>query len=123
MANGLVEKWNGTLQRMLAGMRSERPRDWDRHLEPLMFAYREASQENTKCSPYELLYARTVRGPMTILRELWVNDTPDEERVQTYEYILDLRNRIGQTCELARDNLRDAQGKHKVHFDQKESQS
>ena len=56
---------------------------------------------------------------MTILRELWVNDTPDEELVQTYEYLLDLRSRIEQTCELARDNLRDAQGRYKVHFNRK----
>ncbi len=52
MSNGLCEKWNGTLKRMLRRMSSERPKDWDRYLEPLMFAYREAPQESTQFSPF-----------------------------------------------------------------------
>ena len=74
MSNGLCEKWNGTLKRMLRRMSSERPKDWDRYLEPLMFAYREAPQESTPFSPFELLYGRTVRGPMSVLRELWTKE-------------------------------------------------
>ena len=40
MANGLCDKSNGTLKKMLVRMCSEQPRDWDRYLEPLLFAYR-----------------------------------------------------------------------------------
>ena len=68
MSNGLCEKWNGTLKRMLRRMSSERPKDWDIYLEPLMFAYREAPQESTPFSPFELVYGRTVIGPMSVLR-------------------------------------------------------
>ena len=45
-------------------------RDWDRYIEPLMFAYREAPQESTGFSPFELVYGRTVKGPMYVLRKL-----------------------------------------------------
>ena len=68
MCNGLVEKCNGTLKSMLKRMTHERPGDWDRYIPALRFAYREVPQESLKCSPFELLYRRTVRGPMSILR-------------------------------------------------------
>ncbi|PIK59722.1 hypothetical protein BSL78_03385 [Apostichopus japonicus] len=73
MCNGLVEKFNGTLKRMLRRMCSERPSDWDRYLPALLFAYREAPQESLGFSPFELLYGRTVRGPLCILKELWTD--------------------------------------------------
>lgn len=68
--NGLVEKFNGTLKQMLRRMAAERPKDWDRYIAPLLFAYREVPQESMGFSSFELLYGRTVRGPMVILREM-----------------------------------------------------
>ena len=52
-ANGLVERFNGTLKKMLVSLSAERPKDWDRYLEPLLFAYREVPQESTSFSPFE----------------------------------------------------------------------
>ena len=51
-SNGLCEKFNGTLKKMLRRMSAERPSDWDRYVEPLLFAYREAPQESTHFSPF-----------------------------------------------------------------------
>ena len=45
--NGLVERFNGTLKAMLRNMCEEKPKDWDRYINPLLFAYREAVQEST----------------------------------------------------------------------------
>ena len=118
-ANGLCEKFNGTLKRMLRRMSAERPSDWDRYLEPLLFAYREAPQESTHFSPFELLYGRTVRGPMAILKELWSKEGTDREVTHTYQYVLDLRNRIEETCDLAHEFLQSAQTRYKKHFDRK----
>ncbi|XP_069139803.1 uncharacterized protein [Argopecten irradians] len=56
MCNGLVERFNGTLKQMLRRMCSERPRDWDKYLNALLFAYREVPQESLGFSPFELLY-------------------------------------------------------------------
>ena len=118
-ANGLCEKFNGTLKKMLRRMSSERPSDWDRYLEPLLFAYREAPQESTHFSPFELLYGRSVRGPMAILKELWSKEGTDTEVTHTYQYVLDLRNRIEETCDLAHEFLQSAQTRYKKHFDRK----
>ncbi|XP_077511598.1 uncharacterized protein LOC144121988 [Amblyomma americanum] len=45
MANGLVERLNWTLKKMLRRMCTEQPKEWDRFIEPLLFAYREVPQE------------------------------------------------------------------------------
>ena len=71
ICNGLVERFNGTLKKMLRRLCSEQPRQWHRFINPLLFAYREAPQEATEFSPFELLYRRTVREPVQILKELW----------------------------------------------------
>ena len=117
--NGLVERFNGTLKAMLKKLCAERPKDWDRYLESVLFAYREVKQESTGFSPFELLYGRTVRGPMTILRELWTKEAPTEEVRTTYQFVLDLRNRLEETCETVKDSLTKASAKAKKHFDRK----
>lgn len=40
MSNGLNEKFNGTLKSMLKKMCMEMPNEWDRYLNPILFAYR-----------------------------------------------------------------------------------
>ena len=114
--NGLCERMNGTLKAMLKKMCQERPSDWDRYLPAVLFAYREVPQSSTGFSPFELLYGRTVRGPMQVLKEPWTEIETPETR-NTYEYVLELRNRLEETCQLARDSLYKAQGVSKHHYD------
>jgi transposase InsO family protein len=68
MGNGIIENFNKTLKNALKKMAIERVRDWDRYLVPLLFALRDAPQSSTGFSPFELLYGRSVRGPMSILK-------------------------------------------------------
>jgi len=118
-ANGLVERFNGTLKSMLRKLCIEQPREWDRFLPALLFAYREVPQSSTCYSPFELLFGRVVKGPMQILKTLWTNDSPNEEILTTCEYVLNLRNRIAETCEIARKNLEVAADEYKSFFDKK----
>ena len=84
-------------------MGTERVRDWDRYIAPLLFAIRDAPQASTGFSPFELLYGRTVRGPMSILKELWTEDIEEPEVKTTYQYVIDLRDKIEATCQLAQE--------------------
>ena len=93
MCNGLVERFNGTLKAMLRRMCSKRPKDWDRYLPALLFAYREVPQERLGFCPFEMIYGRSIRGPMNILQEVWTKQTVDPDVKTTYEYVLDLQNR------------------------------
>lgn len=83
MANGLVERFNGTLKQMIRRMCHESPKNWDRYLAPLLFAYREVPQSSIGFSPFNLLYGRYIRGPMSILKELWTRKTLDAQMKTT----------------------------------------
>jgi len=119
ICNGLIEKFNGTLKSMLRHMCAEKPKDWDRYVAPLLFAYREVRQDSLGYSPFELLYGRTVRGPMSILRELMTNEVAEPEVKTTYEYMLDLKDRLQSTCELAQIELQKSQTRQKKYYDRK----
>ena len=84
--NGLVERFNGTLKNMLRKMCEEKPSDWDRYLPAVLFAYREAPQDIVGFSLFELLYGRTVRGPVSILKELWTKEQEADEVKTTHQY-------------------------------------
>ena len=118
--NGLVERFNGTLKTMLRKLCDEKPNTWHRYLSACLFAYREVPQESTGFSPFELLYGRTVRGPMTILRNLWTSESDSTSEVShASTYVLELRNRIEETCKLVQRNLARAGDKYRQHFDKK----
>ena len=123
MCNGLVERFNGTLKIMLRRMCAERPKDWDRYLPALLFAYREVPQESLGFSPFELLYGRTVRGPMRILKEIWTKEGTEPEVKLTYQYVLELQDRLQETLqetfEVAKQELSKSQGKQKKYYDVK----
>ena len=102
--NGLVEKFHGTLKWMLRRLCHEQPRQWHRFINPLLFAYREARQEATWFSPFELLYGRTVRGPVIILKELWSEEEVPEVTT-SYQYALGLRERLDEAMKSAQAEL------------------
>ena len=117
--NGLVERWNGTLRRMIQKMAAEKPSDWDRYIPALLFTYREVAQASLGFSPFELVYGRSVRGPMSVLRDIWADEDINKQMKTTYQYVLELRERLESTCKLAHDELRKAQGNQHKWFNKK----
>ena len=117
--NGLVERWNGTLRRMIQKMAAEKPSDWDRYIPALLFSYREVAQASLGFSPFELVYGRSVRGPMSVLRDIWADEDINEQTKTTYQYVLELREMLESTCKLAHDELRKAQGNQHKWFNKK----
>ena len=103
--NGLVKKFNGILRQMLRRLCHEQPRQWHRFINPLLFAYREARQEAIGFSPFELLYGRTVRGSVQILKELWLKEENVPEVTISYQYVLELRKRLDETMKLTQAEL------------------
>ena len=52
-------------------------------------------------------------GPMQVLRELWTKDIEDPQVRTTYQYVLDLRERLESTVSLAQQNLHNMSKKYK----------
>ncbi|GFO28529.1 gypsy retrotransposon integrase-like protein 1 [Plakobranchus ocellatus] len=117
MCNGLVERFNATLKTCLRRLCSEQPRQWHRYINHLLFAYREMPQESTHFDPFELLYGRTVRGSMHIIRELWTKKIEEPDVKSSYEYVLNLRERLDDTLKIARVEREKAQGRQKHYYD------
>ncbi len=69
--DGLLERFNRTLKSMVRKFVNEDAKNWDKWLEPLLFAVREIPQASTGFSPFELLYGRQPRGVLAVIREVW----------------------------------------------------
>ena len=119
ICNGLVERWNGTLKSMLKRLCRDQPKQWHRLINPVLFAYREVPQESTGFSPFQLLYGRSVRGPGTILKELWTKEVNIPEVKSSYEYVTELRERLEDSLKLAQEELEKSQKRYKRHYDRK----
>ena len=117
--NGLVENFNGTLKTILRKLCVEKPKDWDRFIPAALFSYREVPQESLKFSPFELLYGRQVRGPMTLLKDIWTNDKQEGDVRSTVEHVLELKDRIAETCKIAHENLGKAKVQQAKYFNKK----
>ncbi|KAK7910160.1 hypothetical protein WMY93_014844 [Mugilogobius chulae] len=76
--DGLVERFNQTLKRMLQKFVSDTGKDWDRWLPFVLFAYREVPQSSTGFSPFELLYGWDVQGPLDLLSKRGQLQSPSE---------------------------------------------
>ena len=119
ICNGLVERFNGTLKKMLRRLSNEQPRQWHRFVNPLLFAYREAPQEAPGFSPFELLYGKTVRGSVQILKELWTRETDGTEVKTSYQYVFELRERLDNTMKIAKEELLKSRKKSKTLYNRR----
>ena len=59
------------------------------------------------------MYGRTVRGPVQILKELWSEEEEVPEVTTSYQYVLELRERLDETMKLAQAELEKNQGRNK----------
>jgi len=68
--NGACERFNGTLKSMLSSLTENFPDSWDTALPWILFAYREMPVETLGFSPFDLLFGRSVAGPLSLLSPL-----------------------------------------------------
>ena len=118
-ANGLVEKFNGTLKKMLSCFVENEKDEWDMYLPYLLFSYREVPQDSTGFSPFELLYGRHVRGPLTIIREEWEEPKTDGLSESVVSYLLKTREMLMKMSDLAQQSEVKCKKKQKRYYDKK----
>ncbi len=104
-----MERFNRTLKTMIRKFVHEDAKNWDKWLEPLLFAVREVPQASTGFSPFELLYGPQPRGVLDVLRETW-EEGPSESKNEI-QHVLDLRTKLHTLGQLSMENLLQAQDK------------
>ena len=119
MGNGIVENFYKTIKNLLKKVAAEKPKDWCRYLGPLLFAVRDTPQDSTKFTPFELLYGHT---PMTLLKRIRTEEEEDPEVKTAYQYVIDLREKVEETCELARSELAKVQIRNQRYYNRKTHQ-
>ena len=80
ICNSVVERWSGTWISMLKRFCQDQPKQWHRLINPVLFAYKEW----TGFSPFQLLYGCSVKGPGTILKDLWTKEVNIPEVMTSY---------------------------------------
>ena len=118
-ANGRVERQHQILKSILKKLCSSKQRQWHRYLPAVMFSMREIPSDSTGFSPFEILYGRQVRGPLSVLKELWTNDGLSSEETDLYSYVLQLRNDLSEICDIVVENMNISSDKYKTYFDLK----
>ena len=116
-ANGLLECFNGTLKRLLTCFVQDEQSEWDVLLPYLLFAYREVPQDTTGFSPFELLYGRHIRCPLSVIRETWEDPKDDVNKDSVLSYILQTRDRLNQMSALAHKQEVCSKKKQKLYYD------
>jgi hypothetical protein len=117
--NALVERLNGSIKKLLKVCLVDRDiRCWDEVLPLVLFSLRASKHETTGFSPFELMYGYQIRGPLDILRELWVDECQEQERVDLHQYVLDLRTTMRELSRVAVEREELTKGKVKERFDQ-----
>ena len=117
-SNGLTEKFNGTLMRMIRAYLAENPNNWDQKLQSLLFAYRSVPQASTGFSSFELLFGRKVKGPLELIKQNWEQITEDDPQ-DVVTYIDTLMNDLKRNLELASENLHAQKTRQKTWYDKK----
>jgi hypothetical protein len=79
--NGLVERINQTICRILAKYVQLYQRDWDEYLPYALFAYRTMRQNTTRYEPFYLTYGRFARTPIDLQLQLNNEQLSEEEIV------------------------------------------
>jgi hypothetical protein len=103
--NGLVERFNRTLDNMLAMYINELQTDWDEWLPHMLFAYRAAVNASTGYSPFYMLHGFEPRYPIDVLQ----NDELDY--ANSHEWVQQAVRSIKAAHAVAQQNLRKVDSK------------
>ena len=115
-SQGALERFHQTLKNMIRSYCFDTEKDWDEGIHLLLFAARESVQESLGFSPFELVFGHTVRGPLKLLKEKFLSD--DDSSLNLLQYVSDFKNKLSKACEAARANLKSAQSKMKLRYDE-----
>ncbi|KAK3754216.1 hypothetical protein QZH41_013119, partial [Actinostola sp. cb2023] len=67
----------------------------------------------------QLLYGRTIRGPLAVIKETWMEKTPPDNNLITY--VLEMRRRMSTMQQAVYQSMKGSQAKQKENYDKKSS--
>jgi hypothetical protein len=98
--NGLVERFNGTLVKMLSTVCIAAEEDWFSYVQPATFAYNTSVQATIEESPYFILYGRDACLPSDAFLS-----NPESHFGSTERYINEMQHRYSVAWNLVKNHL------------------
>ncbi|CAG2207589.1 unnamed protein product [Mytilus edulis] len=114
-SDGMVEKFNGTLAKMLSAYVNDNHDDWDEYLPYVMMAYRSAEHETTGYTPNYLMFGREVSTPLDIMYEM----PQAQKEVPTNKWAWKMKERMESAHSIVRRNTETAMRRQKRYHDLK----
>ena len=111
-SDGMIERFNRTIEAMLSLWVNKSQTDWDEHLALLAMAYRSAEHETTRETPNTMMLGREVRMPVDLL----VGSAP-EPHTTPCEYAQNLQEKLRLAHQVAREASSKQMRAQKKHYD------
>jgi len=116
--NGQCERFHRTLHQLLQTLSAKHKRQWDKHLENLVFIYNKTPNSTTGFSPHFLIFGREPRLPID-----WLLPGSDDADVELGDWVADYLENLRSIWTLANQNLRQRDVERKQWYDRKLSGS
>ena len=112
--NAQVERFNRTLEAMLAKTVSEHQQDWDQHIPKLLFAYRTAIHEATGYTPFHVTFGRSPVLPVDIM----IGASIQQKESTVPDFVNRLNSSLKKVYSCVRENIKVAHHCNKTRYDQ-----
>ena len=116
MGNGMVERFNQTLLKMLGTLEEKQKADWKAHVPCLVHAYNATRHESTGFSPYFLMFGRHPRLAIDAFLGLPTDSLSSNKQL---DYTNKLRKRLRSSYEKAKEAASKASATNKKRHDVK----
>lgn len=113
-SDGMVERFNQTLEKHLAKVVDSHQKDWDKYIPLFLLSYRTAVHESAGVTPAYATFGRELRLPADLL-----TGRPPDITTEITEYVNDLRNRMTDIYDQIRTSELQASTRMKTRYDRK----
>jgi dUTPase len=118
-SDGMVERFNATLQNILACTADSCHWNWDNMIPLALMAYRASPNASTGITPNMALYGREIKEPLDVAIEL----PHEQETIDLPEYVVKLRENLVHAHETVREATGQATKRAKREYDKKVCQN
>ena len=109
--NGALERSHRTLVEYLRHYVDKKLNNWDQYLPYAFFVYNSTEHTATNYQPYALLYGKKLEIPIKL-------KSPPEPRYNYDDYYYDLKEKLQESHEIAKENLIKRKIKSKEYYDE-----
>ena len=113
-SNGIVERFNRTLEGLLRAFVNNEHSDWDERLPYVLMAYRSSVNETTGYTPNMMMLGREVSVPLDIQFA-----SPNNIKEFQSDFAANLQTRMEQAHEIAREHIQTEMRRQKRYHDNK----